>query len=140
MMDDLNDILNDEALFENFETDKDLFSTKRYQGTVRAKSRFSSRKRVQTGFDTYRNLFTQVHADIASGKRQIKSIEETSQGNRISQKNPINKEIFMLIMASCFTLPRYMMLLQANRLTNRPIVKIRFMSFMKMEQRTMFGY
>lgn len=94
MMDDLNDILNDEELFENFETDKSLFSTKRYQGTVRAKSRFSSRKRVQNGFDTYRKLFTQVHADIASGKRQIKPIEETSQGNRISRKNPIKQGNF----------------------------------------------
>ena len=94
MMDDLNDILNDEELFENFETDKSLFSTKRYQGAVRAKSRFSSRKRVQNGFDTYRKLFTQVHADIASGKRQIKPIEETSQGNRISRKNPIKQGNF----------------------------------------------
>ncbi|WP_449452977.1 GIY-YIG nuclease family protein [Streptococcus suis] len=94
MMDDLDDILNDEELFENFETDKSLFSTKRYQGTVRASSRSSSRKRVQRGFEVYRNLFTQVHADIASGKRQIKSIEETSQGNRISQKNPIKQGNF----------------------------------------------
>ncbi|HFU3698205.1 TPA: GIY-YIG nuclease family protein [Streptococcus suis] len=94
MMDDLDDILNDESLFENFETDRTLFSTKRYQGTVRARSKSSSRQRVQTGFDTYRKLFTQVHADIASGKRQIKSIEETSQGNRISQKNPIKQGNF----------------------------------------------
>jgi hypothetical protein len=94
MMDDLDDILNDEELFENFETDKSLFSTKRYQGTVRASSRSSSRKRIQTGFEAYRNLFTQVHADIASGKRQIKSIEEASQGNRISQKNPIKQGYF----------------------------------------------
>ncbi|HEM6082664.1 TPA: GIY-YIG nuclease family protein [Streptococcus suis] len=94
MIDDLDDILNDEALFENFETDRTLFSTKRYQGTVRARSKSSSRQRVQTGFDTYRKLFTQVHADIASGKRQIKSIEETSQGNRISQKNPIKQGNF----------------------------------------------
>ncbi|HEM5299695.1 TPA: GIY-YIG nuclease family protein [Streptococcus suis] len=94
MIDDLDDILNDEALFENFETDRTLFSTKRYQGTVRARSKSSSRQRVQTGFDTYRKLFTQVHADIASGKRQIKSIEETSQGNRISRKNPIKQGNF----------------------------------------------
>ncbi|HEL2591856.1 TPA: GIY-YIG nuclease family protein [Streptococcus suis] len=94
MIDDLDDILNDEALFENFETDRTLFSTKRYQGTVRARSKSSSRQRVQTGFDTYRKLFTQVHADIACGKRQIKSIEETSQGNRISQKNPIKQGNF----------------------------------------------
>ncbi len=94
MMDDLDDILNDEELFENFETDKSLFSTKRYQGTVRASSRSSSRKRVQRGFEVYRNLFTQVHADIASGKRQIKPIKETSQGNRISRKNPIKQGDF----------------------------------------------
>lgn len=94
MMDDLDDILNDESLFENFETDRTLFSTKRYQGTVRARSKSSSRQRVQTGFDTYQKLFTQVHADIACGKRQIKSIEETSQGNRISQKNPIKQGNF----------------------------------------------
>ncbi|HFI0064067.1 TPA: GIY-YIG nuclease family protein [Streptococcus suis] len=94
MIDDLDDILNDDELFENFETDKSLFSTKRYQGTVRASSRSSSRKRVQTGFETYRNLFTQVHADIASGKRYIKSIEEASQGNRISRKNPIKQGNF----------------------------------------------
>ncbi|WP_193434429.1 hypothetical protein [Streptococcus suis] len=94
MIDDLDDILNDEALFENFETDRTLFSTKRYQGTVRARSKSSSRTRVQTGFDTYRKLFTQVHADIACGKRQIKSIEETSQGNRISRKNPIKQGNF----------------------------------------------
>ncbi|HFI0441342.1 TPA: GIY-YIG nuclease family protein [Streptococcus suis] len=94
MMDDLDDILNDEALFENFETDRTLFSTKRYQGTVRARSKSSSRQRVQTGFDTYQKLFTQVHADIACGKRQIKSIEETSQGNRISRKNPIKQGNF----------------------------------------------
>ncbi len=94
MMDDLDDILNDEALFEHFETDRTLFSTKRYQGTVRARSKSSSRQRVQTGFDTYQKLFTQVHADIACGKRQIKSIEETSQGNRISRKNPIKQGNF----------------------------------------------
>ncbi|MFZ7176018.1 GIY-YIG nuclease family protein [Streptococcus hyovaginalis] len=94
MMDDLDDILNDEALFENFETDRTLFSTKRYQGTVRARSKSSSRQRVQTGFDIYQKLFTQVHADIACGKRQIKSIEETSQGNRISRKNPIKQGNF----------------------------------------------
>ncbi|HFI0039643.1 TPA: GIY-YIG nuclease family protein [Streptococcus suis] len=94
MMDNLDDILNDDELFENFETDKSLFNTKRYQGTVRASSRSSSRKRVQTGFETYRNLFTQVHADIASGKRYIKSIEEASQGNRISRKNPIKQGNF----------------------------------------------
>ncbi|HEM5131026.1 TPA: GIY-YIG nuclease family protein [Streptococcus suis] len=94
MIDDLDDILNDDELFENFETDKSLFSTKRYQGTVRASSKSSSRKRIQTGFEPYRILFTQVHADIASGKRQIKSIEETSQGNRISRKNPIKKGNF----------------------------------------------
>ncbi|HFI0424475.1 TPA: GIY-YIG nuclease family protein [Streptococcus suis] len=94
MIDDLDDILNDDELFENFETDKSLFSTKRYQGTVRASSRSSSRKRVQTGFEVYRNLFTQVHADIASGKRYIKSIEEASQGNRISRKNPIKQGNF----------------------------------------------
>ncbi|HEL2110035.1 TPA: GIY-YIG nuclease family protein [Streptococcus suis] len=94
MIDDLDDILNDEALFENFETDRTLFSTKRYQGTVRARSKSSSRQHVQTGFGTYRKLFTQVHADIACGKRQIKSIEETSQGNRISRKNPIKQGNF----------------------------------------------
>lgn len=94
MVDDLDDILNDDELFENFETDKSLFSTKRYQGTVRASSKSSSRKRVQTGFEVYRNLFTQVHADVVSGKRQIKSIAETSQGNRISQKNPIKQGNF----------------------------------------------
>ncbi|MDW8681984.1 GIY-YIG nuclease family protein [Streptococcus suis] len=94
MMDDLDDILNDDSLFENFETDRTLFSTKRYQGTVRSRSKSSSRQRVQTGFDTYRKLFTQVHADIACGKRQIKSIEETSQGNRISRKNPIKQGNF----------------------------------------------
>ncbi|NQN68322.1 GIY-YIG nuclease family protein [Streptococcus suis] len=94
MIDDLDDILNDDELFENFETDRTLFSTKRYQGTVRARSKSSSRTRVQTGFDTYQKLFTQVHADIACGKRQIKSIEETSQGNRISRKNPIKKGNF----------------------------------------------
>ncbi|HEL1556205.1 TPA: GIY-YIG nuclease family protein [Streptococcus suis] len=94
MIDDLDDILNDDSLFENFETDRTLFSTKRYQGTVRARSKSSSRTRVQTGFDTYRKLFTQVHADIACGKRQIKSIEETSQGNRISRKNPIKQGNF----------------------------------------------
>ncbi|HFI0042967.1 TPA: GIY-YIG nuclease family protein [Streptococcus suis] len=94
MIDDLDDILNDDELFENFETDKSLFSTKRYQGTVRASSRFSSRKRIQMGFEVYRNLFTQVHADIASGRRHIKSIEEASQGNRISRKNPIKQGNF----------------------------------------------
>lgn len=94
MMDNLDDILNDDELFENFETDKSLFNTKRYQGTVRASSRSSSRKRVQTGFEVYRNLFTQVHADIASGRRHIKSIEEASQGNRISRKNPIKQGNF----------------------------------------------
>ena len=94
MIDDLDDILNDEELFENFETDKSLFSTKRYQGTVRASSKSSSRKRIQTGFEPYRILFTQVHADIASGKRHIKSIGEASQGNRISQKNPIKQGNF----------------------------------------------
>ncbi|HFU3800175.1 TPA: GIY-YIG nuclease family protein [Streptococcus suis] len=94
MIDDLDDILNDDELFENFETDKSLFSTKRYQGTVRASSRSSSRKRIQTGFEVYRNLFTQVHADIASGRRHIKSIEEASQGNRISRKNPIKQGNF----------------------------------------------
>lgn len=94
MIDDLDDILNDDELFENFETDKSLFSTKRYQGTVGASSRSSSRKRVQTGFEVYRNLFTQVHADIASGRRHIKSIEEASQGNRISRKNPIKQGNF----------------------------------------------
>ncbi|MFH0394886.1 GIY-YIG nuclease family protein [Streptococcus sp. A34] len=94
MIDDLDDILNDDSLFENFETDRTLFSTKRYQGTVRARSKSSSRQRVQTGFDTYQKLFTQVHADIACGKRQIKSIEETSQGNRISRKNPIKQGNF----------------------------------------------
>ncbi|HEM3717275.1 TPA: GIY-YIG nuclease family protein [Streptococcus suis] len=94
MIDDLDDILNDDELFENFETDKSLFSTKRYQGTVRASSRSSSRKRIQTGLEVYRNLFTQVHADIASGRRHIKSIEEASQGNRISRKNPIKQGNF----------------------------------------------
>ena len=94
MIDDLDDILNDEELFEHFETDKSLFSTKRYQGTVRASSKSSSRKRIQTGFEPYRILFTQVHADIASGKRHIKSIGEASQGNRISQKNPIKQGNF----------------------------------------------
>ncbi|HFI0933234.1 TPA: GIY-YIG nuclease family protein [Streptococcus suis] len=94
MVDDLDDILNDDELFENFETDKSLFSTKRYRGTVRASSRSSSRKRIQTGFEPYRILFTQVHAEIASGRRQIKSIEETSQGNRISRKNPIKQGNF----------------------------------------------
>lgn len=94
MIDDLEDILNDDDLFENFEVDKELFNTKRYQGTVRATSKSSSRKRVQTGFVAYQTLFTQVHADIASGKRQIKSIEETSQGHRISQQNPIKQGNF----------------------------------------------
>lgn len=96
MVDDLDDILNDDELFENFETDKSLFSTKRYQGTVRASSKSSSRKRVQKGFEVYRNLFTQVHAEIASGKRYIKSIEEASQGNRISRKNPIKQGNFYI--------------------------------------------
>lgn len=93
-MDDLDDILNDEELFETFETDESLFNTKRYQRTVKASSKSSSRKRVRTGFDDYRKLFEQIHTAIASGERQIKSFEETIQGNRISQKNPIKQGNF----------------------------------------------
>lgn len=93
-MDDLDDILNDEELFETFETDKSLFNTKRYQRTVKVSSKFSSRKRVRTGFEAYRKLFEQIHTAIASGERQIKSFEETIQGNRISQKNPIKQGNF----------------------------------------------
>ncbi|MBJ6745632.1 GIY-YIG nuclease family protein [Streptococcus sp. 121] len=93
-MDDLDDILNDEELFETFETDESLFNTKRYQRTVKAYSKSSSRKRVRTGFDYYRKLFEQIHTAIASGERQIKSFEETIQGNRISQKNPIKQGNF----------------------------------------------
>ncbi|MFS1664639.1 GIY-YIG nuclease family protein [Streptococcus sp. zg-JUN1979] len=89
---DLEDILQDDSLFSDFEVEAKLFDVSRYQGTVRAASTSSSRKRMRTGFESYKRLFEQVHSDIASGQRQIKKISEAE----ISQKSPIKQGNFYI--------------------------------------------
>lgn len=91
----LEDILADDSLFEGFETDDQLFNTKRYKRTVAVTSQSSQRKRVRGSFDPYQYLFDQVKSDIAQGLRQIKSFDDHSiQGDKISQDNPIKKGNF----------------------------------------------
>lgn len=91
----LEDILADDSLFEGFETDDQLFNTKRYKRTVAATSQSSQRKRIRGSFESYQYLFDQVKSDIAQGLRQIKSFDDHSiQGDKISQDNPIKKGNF----------------------------------------------
>ncbi|MGT2832537.1 GIY-YIG nuclease family protein [Streptococcus halotolerans] len=89
---DLDDILNDDSLFEDFESDDSLFNTKRYRRTVTAADKVATRQRVKSGFDYYQRLFQAVQADIASGKRQIISISKVE----ISQKSPIKQGNFYI--------------------------------------------
>lgn len=92
MTDTLDDILNDDSLFEEFAPASKLFDTRRYQGTVRVADKIATRKRMTTGFDHYQTLFQSVQADIASGRRQIIPISEVE----ISQKSPIKKGNFYI--------------------------------------------
>lgn len=98
MMDwrDLDDLLEDEELFGDMVQDEQLFDTSRYQRTVAelAKRGSSSRKAMGDKFAPYRDRFAQVHADLASGLRQLKAVEEVENLNRISQKNPIKQGNF----------------------------------------------
>ncbi|WP_242257885.1 GIY-YIG nuclease family protein [Streptococcus thoraltensis] len=91
-MTDLDDILNDDSLFEGFESDDRLFNTKRYSRTVKAADKVATRQRVKSGFDYYQRLFQAAQADIASGKRQIKPISTFE----ISQKSPIKQGNFYI--------------------------------------------
>lgn len=92
MLDDLETILNDDSLFEDFEVDDRIFSTERYSRTIKAASTLATRKRVQTGFELYRQLFQSVQADIANGRRQIRPISQVE----ISQKSPIKQGNFYI--------------------------------------------
>lgn len=96
MNDDLDDILSDSSLFEGFENDEKLFDTKRYQRTVMNISKSSSRKRIHHGFLRYQELFERIRLEVSSGQRQIKSIKDTVEGNKISKKNPIKQGNFYI--------------------------------------------
>lgn len=93
---DLDDLLEDEELFVDMGRDEKLFDTSRYAETVSrlAQTTANQRRRMGRAFDRYRDLFAQVHADLASGKRQLKAVEEVENLNRISQKNPIKQGNF----------------------------------------------
>ncbi|TWT16515.1 GIY-YIG nuclease family protein [Streptococcus sp. sy010] len=91
MLKTLDDILEDDSLFES-SSDSRLFNTKRYRHTITAVDKKASRKRMKTDFTPYQVLFQSVQADIASGKRQIKSISDVE----ISQKSPIKKGNFYI--------------------------------------------
>lgn len=93
-MTDLDDILNDDSLFEDLEADTSLFSNKRYQETVkgRAKSTSSQRKALKTNQAFFKDLFSTVRSDIASGQRHIRKIREIE----ISQKSPIKQGNFYI--------------------------------------------
>lgn len=67
----LNDVLNDENLFEDF---SDLLDVSRYKKTVNTTNKKSSRKKA-VNFNQYQKLFEKVHEDIASGKRKILPFE-----------------------------------------------------------------
>lgn len=66
-IDNLNEVLDDKNLFDEF---SDLLDISRYKRTVNAASKKSSRKHAPN-FDKYQKLFEKVHEDIANGKRRI---------------------------------------------------------------------
>ncbi|CQR25843.1 YeeC-like protein [Streptococcus varani] len=92
MNDELEDILSDDSLFEDFSLDDSLFNTSRYQRTVSVKTKSHQRKSMGSHFDRYRNLFIQVRDDITNGNRQIRKISDVE----ISQNSPIKQDNFYI--------------------------------------------
>lgn len=70
--DDLESALEDDDLIGDF---SGLLDVSRYKRTVHAADKIGRRKRAK-GFEQYKTLFEQVHADIASGKRRIIPFEQ----------------------------------------------------------------
>lgn len=88
----LDDIFNDDSLFDELTSDEALFSTQRYRRTVQSADKIATRKRMATGFEHYQVLFQSVQADIASGRRQIIPIAQSE----ISQNSPIKQGNFYI--------------------------------------------
>lgn len=68
----INDILDKDDLLDGT---SDLLDISRYKKTINMTSKKSSRHHV-SNFESYKILFDQIHADIASGKRKIIPFEQ----------------------------------------------------------------
>ena len=68
----LDDILGSDDMIDDF---SDLLDVSRYRRTVNAADKIGRRKHA-SHFEKYKSLFDQVHADIASGRRQIIPFEQ----------------------------------------------------------------
>lgn len=68
----LDDILGSDDMIDDF---SDLLDVSRYRRTVNAADKIGRRKHA-SHFEKYKNLFDQVHADIASGRRKIIPFEQ----------------------------------------------------------------
>ncbi len=66
----LDDILNDDTLFEKKDKVNSLLDLSRYKRTINAADKYSVRKRA-SHFERYEPLFKLVHKEIANGTRKI---------------------------------------------------------------------
>ncbi|WP_455644467.1 GIY-YIG nuclease family protein [Marinilactibacillus psychrotolerans] len=69
---ELEDIFAQDELIDDF---SDLLDVSRYRKTINAADKIGRRKHA-SNFDKYKNLFEQVHEEIANGKRKIIPFEQ----------------------------------------------------------------
>ncbi|MDR2976769.1 MAG: GIY-YIG nuclease family protein [Streptococcaceae bacterium] len=96
----IDDILNDDALFQEDDKSKALLDLSRYKRTIHAADKISRRKRA-SHFEQYEPLFKLVHAELASGKRQLKPFAKEAkagEGNSVKVGNfYINNGILLTV-------------------------------------------
>ena len=87
--DSLDDILADDDLFGNVESDSSIFDLSRYKRTINAADKIATRKRVKRDFSQYDKQFKEVHKDISAGLRQVKpfKLEDSRNEQKIVKGN-----------------------------------------------------
>lgn len=92
----LDDILNDDTLFENKDKVNSLLDLSRYKRTINAADKYSVRKRV-SHFERYEPLFKLVQKEIANGTRKIIPVD--TEKNIIPGKFYIDNGILLYVLS-----------------------------------------
>jgi hypothetical protein len=92
----IDDILNDNTLFENKDKVDSLLDLSRYKRTINAADKYSVRKRA-SHFERYESLFKLVQKEIANGTRKIIPVD--SEKNIIPGKFYIDNGILLYVLS-----------------------------------------
>ncbi|QNK88922.1 GIY-YIG nuclease family protein [Sporosarcina sp. resist] len=92
----LDDILNDDTLFEKKDKVDSLLDLSRYKRTISAADKYSVRKRA-SHFEQYEPLFKFVQKEIANGTRRIIPVD--SENNIIPGKFYIDNGILLYVLS-----------------------------------------